>query len=183
MRSRRAALALGLLVLGRVASAAASVRPAEALAQAFPGAEAITPTDVPLTEALTKRIAAAARIQPKDRLVTFYTARKGGQVIGHAVIHSHVVRTKRETFLLAFDATATITRLRIIAFFEPEEYMPPERWLDRFVGRSASGRLQVGDDVDAITGATLSARGITEEIRWLLAAFRLTLGAAAEAKR
>ncbi|HEY6101424.1 MAG TPA: FMN-binding protein, partial [Anaeromyxobacter sp.] len=60
----------------------------------------------------------------------------------------------------------------VLAFLEPEEYRPPERWLARFEGKGAQDRLSAGQDIPPITGATLTARGIAEESRWLLQALR-----------
>ena len=159
------------------AFASVFVKPQEALKRAFPAAEKIEPRDVVITDGLAAQIEKASRTKGRDRMVTFYTATAQGKILGHAVIHSHIVRTKRETFLLVFDANATILNLSIIAFFEPAEYVPTDRWLARFTGRTATQRLAVGDDVDAVSGATLSTRGITDEVRWILAAFRLTRGA------
>ncbi|HET9551890.1 MAG TPA: FMN-binding protein [Anaeromyxobacteraceae bacterium] len=140
--------------------------------QLFPEADAVEPRDVLLTDAMVARIEQLARARVRERLVTFYTARKGGAVAGYAVIQAHVVRTKRETLLLGFEPDGRIRRISILAFLEPAEYRPPERWLAQFGGKGSSDRLAVGDDIAPITGATLSARGIAEQARWLLAALR-----------
>ena len=100
---RRAPMAIAFaLLLGPVAAHAAGVSAAEkergVLAAVFPEADDFAARDVVLTDDLVARIEKLARAKVKERLVTFYTARKGGAVVGHAVIHSHVVRTKRETF-------------------------------------------------------------------------------------
>jgi len=81
-----------------------------------------------------------------------------------------VVRTKRETLALAFEPDGRIRRISILAFLEPAEYRPTDRWLDQFAGKGGGDRLAVGDDLAPITGATLSARGVAERARWLLAA-------------
>ena len=170
-------LLAGLAVLGRPAlAAAAPVSAAEkeegALKAVFPDAERFTSRDVILSDAMVSRIEQLARAKVRERLVTFYTALKGGAPAGYAVIHSHVVRTKRETFVLAFEPDGRIRRIVVVAFLEPEEYKPPERWLAQFAGKGRSDRLAVGNDLAPITGATLTARGIAEESRWLLQALQ-----------
>ena len=138
----------------------------------FPGADRIEVRDVLLTDEMVSRIEALARARVKERLVTFYVASAGGAVMGYAVIHGHVVRTKRETFAIAFEPDGRIRKITVLAFLEPEEYKPPERWLSRFEGKGAQDRLSPGQDIPPITGATLTARGIAEESRWLLEALR-----------
>lgn len=138
----------------------------------FPDADRVDVKDVILTDELVGRIERVARARVKERLVTFYAARKGAAIVGWAVIHSHVVRTKRETFVIAFEPDGRIRRIQVLAFLEPPEYKPSDRWLAQFQGKSAGDRLQVGNDIAPITGATLTARGVAEESRWLLHALR-----------
>lgn len=174
----RAVVAVALAAAA-TAAAAAPAKPAAdevAVRSIFPDADAVEVKDVILTDELVGRIERVARAKVKERLVTFYAARKGPQVLGWAVIHSHVVRTKRETFIIAFDPQGDIRKIKILAFLEPPEYEPSERWLAQFEGKGAADRLAVGTDVAPITGATLTARGIAQESRFLLHALREAAG-------
>jgi hypothetical protein len=139
---------------------------------AFPGADRIAVKDLLLTDDMAQRIERLARARIRERLVTFYTAHRAGEVLGHAVIHSHVVRTKRETLSVAFEPDGRIRKITVLAFHEPPEYRPSERWLARFEGKGKEDRIAVGQDIPPITGATLTARGVSEESRWLLHALR-----------
>ncbi len=168
-----------------VAAAAAAAAPGEGAAPPrdeavvrglFPAAERVEARDVLLDDGAVARIERLARARVKERLVTFYTASKGGAPLGYAVIHSHVVRTKRETFAIAFEPDGRIRKISILAFLEPQEYRPSDRWLKQLEGKGAGDRLAVGDDLAPITGATLTARGIAEESRWLLQALRHAAG-------
>jgi hypothetical protein len=153
--------------------AAAPSGAAEAVVRSlFPEADAVEVRDLVLTDEVAARLEALARARVRDRLLSFYTARRAGAVAGYAAIQSHVVRTKRETLAVAFEPDGRIRRLSIVAFLEPPEYRPPERWLRQFDGKGPADRLAVGDDLLPITGATLSARGIAEQARLLLAALR-----------
>jgi hypothetical protein len=145
----------------------------------FPEADRFEAADVLLSDEMAKRLDELARSRIPERMVTFYTARKGGAVLGYGVLQSHVVRTKRETLLLAFEPDGRIRRIVVLSFLEPPEYKPSERWLAQFAGKGATDRLAVGDDLAPISGSTLSARGVSEQARWLLQALRLAL----EAKR
>lgn len=168
-----ALLAVALLLpLGRAAHAQGAGKEDAALRAVFPGAERFEAKDVLLTDEMVKRIEGLARARVKERLVTFYAARSGGAVLGYAVIHSHVVRTKRETLSIAFEPDGRIRKITVLAFLEPDEYRPSDRWLAQFRGKGAGDRLAAGNDIAPITGATLTARGVAEESRWLLQALR-----------
>jgi electron transport complex protein RnfG len=147
---------------------------AEALVRAaFPEADRVEARDVVLTDELVERIEELARARVSERLVTFYVARRGAAVAGYLVLHSHVVRTKRETLSLAFEPDGRLCRIAVLAFLEPGEYRPPDRWLAQLEGKGPDDLLAVGRDVPPISGATLTARGVTEAARWLLQALRL----------
>ena len=142
------------------------------LRQLFPQADAFTARDVLLTELQAQRLAELSRARVDQRLVTFYAATRGEQVVGYAVLHTHRVRTKPETLAVAFEPDGRLKQIEVVAFLEPPEYRPPARWLAQLKGKSASDRLAVGDDLQPISGATLSTRGIAEQARWLLQAFK-----------
>jgi hypothetical protein len=165
-------VAAALLLAARPASAGLAGGEEAAVRSLFPAAERIEARDVLLTDAMIARIEKLARTRVRERLVTFYTVHAAGAVAGHAVIHSHVVRTKRETIAIAFEPDGRIRKITVLAFLEPEEYRPSDRWLAQFQGKGPQDRLAVGDDVPNITGATLSARGIAEQSRWLLQALK-----------
>ena len=169
------AVAAGILFAagaGAQAPAATNGSPA-VLRSIFPEADRFDADDVLLTADMAKRLDELARSRIPERLVTFYTARLGPAVLGHAVLQSHVVRTKRETLLVAFEPDGRLRKLQVVAFLEPPEYKPSERWLAQFAGKGTGDRLAVGDDIAFISGATLSARGVAEQSRWLLQALRM----------
>lgn len=150
-----------------------------ALRAVFPDAERFEARDVVLDDATAARIEKLARARVADRLVTFYTATRAGAVQGYAVIHSHVVRTKRETLSIGFEPDGRIRRIAVVAFLEPKEYQASDRWLAQFQGKGPGDRLAVGQDLAPISGATLTARGVAEESRWILHALREAAGVGA----
>jgi hypothetical protein len=154
-------------------SGAARAEAPDPLRTAFPDAERFDASDVLLSDEMAGKLDDLARARIPERMVTFYAARKGDAVLGYAVVQSHVVRTKRETLLLAFEPDGRIRRIVVLSFLEPPEYRPSDRWLGQFSGKGATDRLAVGDDLAPISGSTLSARGVAEQSRWLLQALRM----------
>lgn len=147
----------------------------EALALAFPGADRVVKTTHVLTAAQLDVIEKRARSKLDTRLVAIHTAWHGAEVIGHAHIDVHTVRTKSEGFMVVLDAQGQVETVRVLAFYEPLEYLPSSRWYDRFVGRGAGDDLRLGRDIDGVSGATLSARAATEGVRRMLAYYEVLL--------
>jgi hypothetical protein len=181
---RWARLARTLLVLGLLAlcSGAEPARAKlfhsqeEALALAFPDADRITKKVHILSDGEVTAIESMARSHVETRLVAIYTAYRDGELVGYAHIDVHTVRTKPEGFMVVLRPDGSVDDVEILAFYEPLEYLPTSSWYDRFTGKAREDRLRVGRDVDAVTGATLSARAATEGVRRMLAYYQVLLG-------
>ena len=147
----------------------------EAIKAALPGAERVDARDVFLDDAQKAAIEKASGLPLDTALVTIYTGFVGGQPTGYAIFDTHVVRTQPETFVVAMDPTGRVTGLFVCAFYEPQDYLPAERWLAQFKGRDPAHPPVVGNEIAAITGATLSSRAVAAGVRRALAIFKTCL--------
>ncbi|MEK6692188.1 MAG: FMN-binding protein [Nitrospirota bacterium] len=147
----------------------------DALKQAFPSADAIERQNLFLMDEDLKHIEALSKVKVESRLFTYYKAVSKEGIIGYAVIGSHIVRTKPEVYIIVIRPEGELGYVEILAFYEPEEYLPPRRWLAQFIGKRLTEGLWIKRDIQAITGATLSAYGLTREIRQVLAIFELKI--------
>ena len=151
------------------ASATVFLAKDEALALAFPGNERVEERVVILTDAQKAEVERRARAPLESQLWTIYVGWKSGAVQGYAVIDSHTVRTLPETFMAVVDPTGKLQRVEVLAFHEPPEYKPTERWIDQFKGRALDDDVKIGGGIQGITGATLSAQAMTAGVRRALA--------------
>ncbi len=133
-----------------------------------------------LTEPQLARARELAGVEIPSALVARYVATSAGRLVGIAYFDTHVVRTLSETVMIVVDPDDRILRIEILAFGEPEDYLPRARWLEQFPGRALDRDLALKRGVDAITGATLSAQALTAATRRILAIHQL-LGEAAAA--
>ena len=108
--------------------------------------------------------------------VSYHEAWQGDSLLGRAYLDTHVVRNEHETLLIVLDPEGRTRQVDILAFDEPEDYLPPRRWLAALQQRTLSKHLRPGDGVDAISGATLSARAATAAVRRVLALDRILHG-------
>lgn len=148
----------------------------EALALAFPTADKVEPRKFFLTRVQHEEIERLSRAPVESDLVTIYEGTRDGAVVGYAVFDTHMVRTLPETFLVVLSPEGRVVGTHLLAFYEPLEYMPGERWLAQFNGRGRGEELAVGRDIAAITGSTLTSRAVAAGVRRALALHAVLLG-------
>lgn len=173
-----ASIAGSLAVAGFPADVQAKVYHArdEALDLAFPGAERVEARDVFLTGEQHDRIEKLSSAPLDTKLVTIYAGWRDGAPAAYAIFDTHTVRTFPETLLVVLSPQGAIQAIHILAFYEPEEYLPARRWLDTLGGARLDNDLQVGRNVTAITGSTLSTRAVTSAVRRALAIWDVAIG-------
>jgi transcriptional regulator of nitric oxide reductase len=177
VRARRAvAVAVTLLLLvAPTIQAKVFFSQSTALGMAFPDADRIEKTTHILTPEQVSDIERRARSKVQSRLVAIHSAWRGDELLGYAHIDVHEVRTKPEGFMVTLGPEGVVRGVRVLAFYEPIEYLPSSRWYDLFAGKRRDDGLRLGRDVDAVTGATLSARAATEGVRRMLAYYDVLL--------
>jgi hypothetical protein len=141
----------------------------EAMVLAFPDAENVAARDFFLTPEQRSDIESHAKAPLESNLLTVYVGHREQRVIGYAVLDTHVVRTLPETFLIVLTPDGEVAATYVLAFYEPLEYLPAQRWLEQFIGKRANDDLHVGHGIAAISGSTLSSRAIAAGIRRALA--------------
>lgn len=171
---------LVLVAAGRPARAAVLLAKDEALALAFPGAERVEERTFILTDAQTEDVERRSRAKLETQIWTIHVGWKGTEVQGYAIIDTHNVRTLPETFMAVIEPNGSLRRVDVLAFHEPPEYMPTERWIAQFPGRKLDDDLKLGAGVQGITGATLSAQAMTAGVRRALALVAVLIQPAAE---
>lgn len=146
----------------------------DALKKAFPEAE-IERKTLFLTDEDIKKIESISKTRLESKLFTYYIARRKEDILGYALFGSHIVRTKPEVYMVVIDPDGKLNHIKILAFYEPEEYLPPKRWFEQFNGKVLDDNLWTRRGISAVTGATLSANGITQEVRKALAVFQIMI--------
>ena len=151
----------------------------QALDAAFPPPTKVERRTLYLDEAQAGRAAEAAGVPVETRVVPYYVGSRDGRVSGHAYFDTHLVRTLPETILVLVAPDGRLSRIDIVSFDEPEDYLPSGRWLQQFPGRRLDD-LGARQGLRALTGATLSSRAVTQAARRVLALHRLFVAAPRE---
>lgn len=141
----------------------------------FPDAVSVERKTVFLTDQQVEKIQSRARAKVDSRVLTYYVGRSMVGPLGYAFFETQIVRTMPETFLIVVNPDSSVRAVEILAFFEPEDYLPPKRWLNLFVNKSLRDDLWLKRGVQNVIGATISAQSITDGVRKILATFELAV--------
>lgn len=126
-------------------------------------------------EAEVTKIQELAKSKLESGLFTFYTSKDSqGKLTGYAAIETSTVRTKPETLMIVLTPEGTLRNIYTLAFHEPPEYQPPQRWYDKLLNRPLK-EMDFSQGVDGITGATLSTRSALTSIRKVLAIYEVMI--------
>ena len=178
MPSRRASFRILFTIafavgLAQPATAKVFLSRKEAIAWAFPGVDRVDERTVVLTDEQARAVEERAKTPLESRIVKLYTGLQGGEATGYAFIDIHTVRTLPEAFLVVLTPEGQVRSLRVLAFYEPPEYLPPDRWLEQFEQRRLDEGTRIGGAIHGIAGSTLSARAVTGGVRRSLALFEV----------
>ena len=129
-----------------------------------------------LTKDDVSEIQELARSKVSSKIVRYYQVKKDEVLLGHAILLKQKIRTKNAAILYMVDANNSMIGLEIVSFKEPSEYKPNDEWTQVFKGKTSEDILIAGKDIATISGATLSARAITDMARVALAISQKKLG-------
>ena len=123
-------------------------------------------------EASDALVAAAA---PYGKLDSIYEVKDGGNVVGYTV---KVIASGSQgsiEMIVGVDSALAVTGVSVVDHSETSGIGTKvtdnvDGVLDQFKGMSGAGTLAVGTNVDAISGATVSSKGVTSGVNAALAA-------------
>lgn len=162
-------VAILLVALSLNAAAGVLITPQEALALTFGKESETIKKSILLSRDQAAVVSKRANAKLSTKLYRAFIVRRGEKIVGYGVLLNETVRSKNAAALHMTDADGVIKAIEIVAFNEPPEYMPSGKWLEQFKTKSASDPLRVGKDIPTITGATMSARNISDGARVALA--------------
>ena len=140
--------------------------------QAMFGAAAMTAQPLTLDAIQMKAIEKASGVPVRGSLVRVWRAADGGWFLLDAVIG----KSELITYAIGLDADGRVKQVEVLEYRESHggEIRYPG-WRKQFVNKKAGDELRVGDDIQGISGATLSCEHVTDGIRRLLATWALVL--------
>jgi Na+-translocating ferredoxin:NAD+ oxidoreductase RnfG subunit len=149
----------------------------KSLKSAFPQADKIDKKIIRLNEEQKHRIS-----QNSGQPITFsyksvYIAEKDGKRLGYAIVDQVKGKSSFIKYLLAIAPEGTIRNIVILTYRGTKgAEVRHDRFREQFIGKRENDPLQLGVDIDAIAGATVSSRSIAEGVRKLMSFWQESFG-------
>ena len=96
------------------------------------------------------------------------------KLLGYAYVSQAPSKTAQFDYLVLLDKELIVLKSKVLIY--REEYggeIGSTRWLKQFTGKKGGDELKYGDNIVAISGATISVRSMTDAMNNLLKSFKI----------
>lgn len=156
-------------------SAGVLLSPIEVLKNNFGNDVTVAEKNIILKSAQKQAIQKAAKTKLNSSIVRTYKVSQGSKHLAYAILLSNKIRSKNGVYLYIINPQDVLESIEIVAFNEPLEYMPNETWKKQFENTDTLQHLNIPKNISTITGATLSARSITESANIAMQIYNIVL--------
>jgi hypothetical protein len=171
MRARFFLLPIGALALVAPAHATIYLSLAQAQQLMFPGAN-FTADFRTLTAEQVSAIEKASGVSVRSRTLQLWRVSTGGWFIADEVLGKH----EFIPFALGLDAGGAVKSVEILEYRESYgSQIRNPAWRSQFTGKAHGATLTLTNDIQNISGATLSSRHVTDGIKRLLASYAIAI--------
>lgn len=148
-------------------------KPEKVLSEIYPNSK-IEIKNIAISDSQVEKVKELSGIKIENRLVTFYLVKVNSKIKAYAYVDIHIVRTHPEVVLYVLNERGEIELIQILSFKEPPEYMADDNWLRYLKGKTiGKDLLRLRRDVPNMTGATLTAKAITDNARKVIALWKV----------
>jgi Na+-translocating ferredoxin:NAD+ oxidoreductase RnfG subunit len=148
----------------------------QAREQMFPFADGYLTQELQLTPGQVQEIDTRSGVPGRGAQPRVWQAVVKGKLIGWLFLDQVIGKHELITYALGVNTDGSIRQLQIIEYLETYgSQVRYPNWRDQFVGKTVRDPVRVDSDIDNISGATLSARHLTDGIRRLLLLHQLLL--------
>ena len=141
------------------------ISPQESMKMAFGEDITLTKKNILLKKTQAEKIQESAKVKLSTKIYRILSASRDSKIIGYGILINQKVRSKNAVIMYHILNDSTLNSIEIIAFNEPLEYIPSKNWNEQFNKTKTDKMLRLSRDIPTISGATLSARAITDASR------------------
>lgn len=156
-------------------SAQVLISPLDAMKNSYGESSTIEKKNILLSKAQASRIQKSSMTKLNSKIFRVFKATKDSKLLGYGILVNKKVRSKNVVVLYFISKDSILKSIEVIAFNEPLEYLPSDKWNSQFENIPTEKMLRVSKEIPTITGATLSARSITDGSRVAFAFFNEVL--------
>ena len=142
----------------------------------FPQAERFVAAPLRLTPEMRDRIATASGVASRRDEQPVWRALRGDDLLGFVFVDEVIGKHELITYAVAIGSDGVVRGVEILDYREPRGgEVRDARWRAQFIGRRSRDPVRVDQDIQNLSGATLSSRHIADGVRRILALHRLAL--------
>lgn len=150
--------------------------PIDVMQAYFGTTSSIEKKNILLSTKEAQEIQTKAKVKLQSKIFRTYSAKVDGKLVGYGIMVSKMIRSKNGVVLYIISSKDdTLKAIEVIAFNEPLEYLPSPQWKAQFEEKKTDTHLHLSQEIHTITGATLSARAITDGSRLAFALYNTLL--------
>ena len=164
-----------LCLFGFIHTGANAVNVEQIIKETLPAATKIEADKIILTHAQAQKVMQKAKMKLSSRLYRIFRVDDAQKHLADGVVITRKVRSKKASVLYLFDTKGMLLFAEVLAFAEPPEFLPSKVWMKQFRNITSERPLQMGEDIPTISGATLSARNVTDGARLARALIEVVL--------
>lgn len=147
-------------------------RAEEMITAAFPGGISFTSEKYILPKDLKLQVEKSAKQRFNNDFVYIYKITSAGKTSAYAFIDNVNGKAMPITFLVILDTSGKIISTGIIKYREAYGGgVQQENWNKQFAGKDKNASFKVGEDINSITGATISVNSVTSGIKKIILLF------------
>lgn len=162
------------MILGLTAGNASALNVSskeEAIKLVFSGADKIIKKRIRLTTPQRAAIGKLSTRVVRDKTMSFYIGKKGGQTLGYAVVERVTNRSWTISYVVVMNEDGTVKHVEVLNYEGARNWgVQYESWLKQFYGANANSDFR---SVSGITGATVSVRTITAGVQKVVSAYQV----------
>lgn len=142
----------------------------------FADATQFIAADVTLTRDQMKAIEKDSGVHVRLDSQKVWRAQAGDKFLGWLIQDEVLAKHEYIQWALALNTNGSVRQIEILDYRETYGYeIRNEKWRAQFTGKQHGARLKLANDIQNISGATLSCRHITDGVKRLLALYELVL--------
>ncbi|MDB9961506.1 FMN-binding protein [Oceanihabitans sp.] len=124
--------------------------------------------------AITISIEVAQTLSAPFGTDNLFEIKSGDTLAGYAYVAKAPSKTDEFDYLVLLDKELIVLKTKVLVY--REDYggeIGSKRWLKQFIGKTQHDELRYGDNIAAISGATISVRSMTNAMNNLLASLKI----------
>lgn len=163
-------IAVPALVAAAPAYAAQYLTVEQAQQALFPTGTRFAPHPLELSAEQKSAIEQASGVRVRNLKPKVWRAFNGERPAGWFFVDEVIGKHEFITYALALDTNGAVRGIEVMDYRETYGYeIRDAEWRRQFAGKRDGDALKLGDDIQNVTGATLSCRNVTNGVKRLLA--------------